>query len=104
MNYDVIKAEYREEYRLKLSFSDGTSGYVDFFQFIEKGGVFDVLKDIEQFKLFYVDPNWNTITWENGELDIAPETLYHEAIGHWPEQVLNVAEDSPEYGSSPSAD
>ncbi len=104
MNYDVIQAEYVEDYRLKLSFSDGKSGIVDFLPFIEKGGIFNVLRDIEQFKLYAIDPDWNTITWQDGELDIAPETLYFEATGAWPnrEQVLNVAEEPPEYGSSSS--
>ena len=81
MNYDVIQAEYVGEYRLKLWFSDGESGEVDFLPFIEKGGVFDVLRDVERFKQFTVDPDWNTITWVDGEPDIAPETLYFEATG-----------------------
>ena len=104
MNYDVSHAEYVADYRLKLSFFDGASGEVDFLQFIEKDGVFDVLRDVELFKKFAVDSDWNTITWKNGELDIAPETLYFEATGAWPERekILNVAEIPPGYGSSSS--
>ena len=106
MNYDVVKAEYVDGYRLKLQFSDGASGVVDFTRFIEKGGVFAVLRGVEQFKEFTIDPDWNTVTWQNGELDIAPETLYREASGYWPEreQILNVAEAAPKYGADPSAD
>ena len=102
MNYDVIHAEYIEAYRLKLSFSDGKSGEVDFLPFIEKGGVFKVLQDVELFRKFTVDPDWNTITWQDGELDIAPETLYFEATGGWPsrEPMMQVAEEPPEYGTS----
>ncbi|MEN7974170.1 MAG: DUF2442 domain-containing protein [Verrucomicrobiota bacterium] len=102
MNYDVIHAEYIEKYRLRLSFSDGKSGEVDFFPFIDKGGVFDVLRDVELFKQFAVDPDWHTITWQNGELDIAPETLYFEATGDWParELIMKVAEAPPKYGPS----
>jgi hypothetical protein len=101
MNYDVIQAEYIEEYRLNLSFADGKSGVVDFKSFIEKGGVFKILEAVELFKQFSVDPDWNTITWKNGDLDVAPETLYYEATGGWPirEQFLNVAEMSPDYPS-----
>lgn len=104
MNYDVIQSEYFEKYRLKLSFADGKSGEVDFSPFIQKGGVFGVLENIKQFRKFTVDPGWNTISWKNGELDIAPETLYHKATGAWPEreQVRNVAETSPDYDSSSS--
>ncbi len=105
MNYDVIHAEYIDKYRLKLSFADRKSGEVDFLPFIEKGGVFDVLRNVEQFKQFTVDPDWNTITWAEGELDIAPETLYFEATGGWParEPIMKVAETPPQYGSSSSS-
>ncbi|VGO21411.1 DUF2442 domain-containing protein [Pontiella sulfatireligans] len=104
MNYDVVTVEHVDGLRLKLSFADGASGEVDFKPFIDKGGVFSVLLDVEQFKLYSIDPDWNTITWNDGELDIAPETLYFEATGAWPnkEQILNVAETPPEYGSSSS--
>lgn len=102
MNYDVIQAEYIEGYRLKLLFSDGKSGEVDFLPFIEKGGVFSVLKNVELFKTFSVDPDWNTIAWMDRELDVAPETLYFEATGGWPsrEPIMQVAEPPTEYGSS----
>jgi hypothetical protein len=104
MNYDVIHAEYLDAYRLKLSFADGSSGEADLLPFIEKGGVFEILRDVERFKLFSVDPDWSTVTWQDGELDIAPETLYFAANGSWPtlEPVMKVAEMPPEYGSSSS--
>jgi hypothetical protein len=102
MNYDVVQAEYVEGYRLKLVFADGSSGEVDFLPFIEKGGVFVTLRNVEQFKSFSIDPDWNTITWNDGELDMAPETLYFEATGEWPvrESIAQVAEESPDYGTS----
>ncbi len=105
MHYDILHAEYVDGYRLRLAFADGASGEVDFSHFIEKGGVFSVLRDINLFKAFEVDLCWNTVTWRNGELDIAPETLYQKATGSWPEreQVLKVSETPPEYGSNPSA-
>lgn len=104
MNYDVIKAEYVAAFRLKISFADGNSGEVDFLPIIEKGGVFAVLKDLESFKSFRIDADWNTITWCNGELDIAPETLYYDATGSWPnrEPIMHVAEEVPSYRSSDS--
>lgn len=102
MNYDVIKAEYVGDYRLLLGFFDGSVGVVDFLPFIEKGGVFAVLKDVEQFKRFAIDPDWKTITWQDGELDFAPETLYREAVGCWPERepLMQVAEELTKYGAS----
>ena len=105
MNYDVVQAEYIDGYRLKIAFSDGKSGEVDFRPFIEKGGVFKVLEDVGQFKQFAIDPDWNTVTWQDGEVDIAPETLYFEATGNWPirEPVMKVAESPPKYGESSSS-
>ncbi len=102
MNYDVVHAEYVDGYRLRLTFADGASGEVDFSRFIERGGVFSVLRDAAGFRTFAIDPVWNTITWRSGELDIAPETLYHEATGNWPERepMMRVAETPPKYGSS----
>ncbi|MEA2069073.1 MAG: DUF2442 domain-containing protein, partial [Verrucomicrobiota bacterium] len=104
MNYDVVNVRCVDGFRLKLCFADGKSGEVDFLPFIEKGGVFKVLEDVELFKKFTVDPDWDTITWADGELDIAPETLYFEAIGSWPirEPVMKVAETPPRYGSPPA--
>ena len=66
------------------------------------GGVFEVLKEVEQFKQFSVDETWGTVTWQDGALDIAPETLYFEATGAWPvqEPMMQVAEEPPQYGTS----
>ena len=102
MNYDIIQAEYLDGYRLRLSFSDGASGEVDFQSYIEKGGVFKVLEDVEQFKQFSIDPDWNTVVWQDGEIDVAPETLYLKATGALPnrEGVMKVAETPPQYGTS----
>ncbi|MDF7823126.1 DUF2442 domain-containing protein [Pontiellaceae bacterium B12227] len=101
MNYDVIHAEYADGYRLKLAFANGRDGVVDFLKFIEKGGVFEVLKEISLFKQFSIDPDWNTIVWNGGEIDVAPEMLYFEATGNWPvrEPMMQVAEEPPPYGT-----
>ncbi len=39
------------------------------------GEVLEPLKDIERFKSFKVDPDPETIVWDNGA-DLAPEFLY----------------------------
>ena len=101
MNYDIVQAEYIDGFRLKLTFADGVSGEVDLSPMIGKGGVFAPLQDINAFKRFSIDPEWKTISWQNGELDLAPEPLYYEAVGRWPEEIsAQVAEESPTYGSS----
>lgn len=45
MYYDLIKADYVKDFKIKLVFEDGTSGIVDLEKIIEKGGVFTELKD-----------------------------------------------------------
>ena len=76
--YDVVSAEYLEDYTLKVWFADGKSGIVDFTNCLRKGGIFGKLADLEKFERFRVNQELGVITWE-GEIDIAPETLYSEA-------------------------
>ena len=78
MYYDVVSAEYLEDYALKVWFADGKSGIVDFTPYIRKGGIFGKLAQVENFKRFMVNQELGVITWQ-GEIDLAPETLYSEA-------------------------
>jgi len=78
MYYDAVSAEYLEDYKLKIWFADGKSGIVDFTTYIRKGGIFAKLARLENFKQFAVNQELGAITWD-GEIDIAPETLYSEA-------------------------
>jgi Protein of unknown function (DUF2442) len=71
----VIRAEYREEYKIHLTFNDGVQSTVDFVQWLH-GPVFEPLKDIGYFQRFFLDGG--TVGWPNGA-DIAPETLYERA-------------------------
>jgi hypothetical protein len=77
MNFlpSVIRAEYRGEYRIHLTFNDGVENTVDFSQWLD-GPVFEPLKDPAYFQRFFVEGG--TVTWPNGA-DVAPETLYEQA-------------------------
>ena len=75
---DLVDAVYRGDYRIELEFEDGQRGVVDFRKYVEKGGVFERLKDVEFFRGFSVNGELGTLTWAD-EIDIAPETLYAEA-------------------------
>ena len=75
---DVISASYKGGYRIEVTFEDNATGIVDFSKYLEKGGVFDKLKDIEIFKTFTINEDLGVLTWGD-EIDIAPETLYAEA-------------------------
>ena len=72
MFIEVVKAEYRDGYRLSLLFNNGERRIVDLSNSL-KGIVFAPLKDINYFKNFTI--KFNTVEWENGA-DFAPEYLY----------------------------
>jgi hypothetical protein len=74
---DITGVEVVGEYRLRLTFEDGTVGDVDFVG-LDWRGVFEPLRDPKYFARVTVDPEAGTITWPDG-LDLAPEPLYEEA-------------------------
>jgi hypothetical protein len=80
MIHDLVAATYQGAYRIELEFDDGERGVVDFTKYVEKGGIFERLRDIEFFRGFAVNKELGTLTWGD-EVDIAPETLYAEATG-----------------------
>ncbi len=69
----VTEAEYLHDYVIRVRFNDGSEGEVDLHDELE-GEVFGALRDVEMFKRFRVDPEIETIVWENGA-DLAPEYL-----------------------------
>ena len=71
MFIEVVKAEYVDDYRIKLWFSNNVTKVVDLKSSL-KGLVFEPLKDLDYFKKFSV--KYNTVEWENGA-DFAPEYL-----------------------------
>jgi hypothetical protein len=75
---EIIKIQYKECYIFHIAFDDGTKGDLDFANYIEKGPIFESLKDIRLFKKAFIDGG--TIAWPNGA-DIAPESLYEKLIG-----------------------
>jgi hypothetical protein len=70
----VKKATYLHDYTIRISFNDGAEGDVDLSGELD-GEIFGPLRDIRRFKSFKVDPEMQTIVWDNGA-DIAPEFLY----------------------------
>jgi hypothetical protein len=75
--HDIIGVEVSGEYRLRLTFDDGTVGHIDFAG-REWRGVFEPLRDPEYFARVTVDADAGTVTWPNGA-DMAPEPLYEKA-------------------------
>jgi hypothetical protein len=70
----VKEARYLHDYVIWLRFDDGAEGEIDLEKELE-GEVFGPLKDLPSFQKFRVDPELETIAWENGA-DLAPEFLY----------------------------
>ncbi|HLA28322.1 MAG TPA: DUF2442 domain-containing protein [Syntrophales bacterium] len=78
MIHDVVSASYKDEYKIEVTFDDGSNGIVDFSVYLTRGGVFDRFKDIAFFKNFKINQDLGVLSWQD-EIDIAPETLYSEA-------------------------
>lgn len=74
----VVRAEYRQDYKIWVEFDEGSSGIADLTDVLW-GKMFEPLKDVEKFRLFEVSPVFKTIVWQNGA-DLAPEALYDKAF------------------------
>jgi hypothetical protein len=79
MFFDVTEAEYIDNYRIKLTFEDGSTGIADLSDYPNRNNVFRLFLDINYFRNFRIE--YGTVIWGDGELDIAPETLYTIATG-----------------------
>lgn len=76
MFLEVVKAEYLNEYKIKLWFNNDVIKIVDLSESLN-GEAFMPLKNKDYFKGFSI--KFNTIEWENGA-DFAPEYLYEIGV------------------------
>lgn len=77
MTPKLKSAKYLNEYKISVSFEDGTAGVIDLENELW-GEVFEPLKDLSVFQDFRVDSELQTIVWPTGA-DLAPEFLYQRA-------------------------
>ena len=70
----VKDVSYISGYQLLLTFEDGSVRQVDLERELD-GEIFEPLKDVEYFKTVRVNPDLDTIVWENGA-DMSPDFLY----------------------------
>ncbi len=77
----ITRVRHVTDYRLELTFTDGTVSDLDFrHRILGRGGVFAPLEDIGVFSQVTVDREAGTIVWPNG-VDFCPDVLYSEATG-----------------------
>jgi hypothetical protein len=75
MYYDLQEIKVLDGYKIFVRFADDKEGIVDLTPIIEKGGVFEKLRDRSRFEQATIDPDWHILCWPDN-IDIAPETLY----------------------------
>jgi len=79
MYFEVKRAELADDFILQLEYEDGSTGKVDVSKYIAADTVFFRLQDPAYFRTFRIE--YGTIVWGEGEVDMAPESLYEEATG-----------------------
>jgi hypothetical protein len=65
-------------YRLLLGFDDGSLKKVDLEPHLD-GPIFEPLKDIRYFKTVRLNPDLQTIVWDN-DADFSPDFLYEIGV------------------------
>jgi hypothetical protein len=65
----LVSAEPAECYRLRLTFSDGFVGEVDFADTVAEGGIFAFMQDKARFKTVQVAHNGSALLWVDDEGD-----------------------------------
>ncbi|MBQ0080452.1 MAG: DUF2442 domain-containing protein [Alistipes sp.] len=73
----VIQANYVKDYQIKVVFNDGACRVFDFSSIISKYPVFKELGDLSKFRNYVLT---DTLEWNDGEIDIAPEYLYENGM------------------------
>ena len=92
----ITEVAYVSDFTLQLRFEDGSVRTVDLKEHLD-GKMFEPLKDRARFRTARLEPDLDTVVWENGA-DMSPDFLYE--ISRPVEQKLNkrVAEDRGKYG------
>ncbi|NIL99296.1 MAG: DUF2442 domain-containing protein [Planctomycetales bacterium] len=77
----VAEVQYKEDYQLRVKFTDGTTADLDLRpRIVGRGGVFQPLEEVDYFAQVAVDHEAGTLVWPNG-VDLCPDVLYAEATG-----------------------
>jgi len=76
----AVTVQVLPDYRLAVSFDDGSSGVVDFTPLLHERdtGVFASLRDPQRFSEVFINAEWGHLEWPNGA-DVCPDVLYQKA-------------------------
>lgn len=74
----VKDVNYVSNYKLAIAFEDGITKLVDLEPYLD-GEIFEPLKDVSYFKTVRLEPELDTIVWENGA-DVSPDFLYEIGV------------------------
>ncbi len=74
----VKDVTYASGYKLLVTFENGVVKLVDMEPYLD-GEIFEPLKDIDYFKTVSVNPDINTIVWDN-DADVSPDFLYEIGV------------------------
>jgi len=74
----VRDVTYVSDYKLLVTFEDGVIRLADLEPYLE-GEMFEPLKDIDYFKTVRVNPDIDTIVWDN-DADMSPDFLYEIGV------------------------
>lgn len=99
---NLVSATWLEEYRIRLEFDDGCVGVLDMAGELW-GPVFEPLENLDLFRRFRLDREWNTVSWPTGA-DLAPEYLYRQAVANPLEERRHADRSPREQGLTPAGD
>jgi len=96
----ITEVKYIADYRLRLQFEDGRTRVVDLAEHLT-GDVFEPLKDRRLFKTARLNPDLDTVVWDNGA-DMSPDFLYEIGVllAADSRRVHQVAETPAQYGTA----
>ena len=94
MHY-ITGVRYDSGYKLHLQFEDGDWRVVDLESHLD-GEVFEPLRDVAHFATAHLNPDIDTVVWDNGA-DMSPDFLFDIGIPLAKPPLLKVAEQSARY-------
>jgi hypothetical protein len=92
----IKKVEHLDDYRLKLTFTNGESGVLDLANLIiASEGRFVPLQDVRYFAKAHIDPTGRTVVWPNG-VALNPDMMYERTMSDQINLTLSLFATDPE--------